>query len=58
MIEVFPILQDRLKPEYIKQPFWMASVEKYKHNGKKYIIEEKGASPEIAVRRLLKLMNK
>ena len=57
MIEVFPITQDKLKPEYIKQPFWIASVEKYKRNGKKYIIEEKGSTPEIAIRRLLKLIN-
>ena len=55
-ITVLPILDKDLQPEYIQQPFWIASVDIIKKNGRKVKASEKGASPEIAVRRLIKLL--
>jgi hypothetical protein len=54
---VLPITEDKLLPEYFKQPYWKAIESIKKKNGKTVEASALGATPEIALRRLLKLLN-
>lgn len=58
MIVVLPIIEDKLLPDFIKQPYWKAVFEIKKKNGKIVEASALGASPQIAINRLIKLLNK